>query len=137
VVMDVVYNHMQETRNLDSLVPSYYFRTDYRGRFTNGSGCGNEIATERPMVRKFIIDSITHWIKDYHIDGLRFDLMELIDIDTMKEITSLIKKIDDNILIYGEPWKGGESSLLNGTYKGRQRGEDFSVFNDTFRDFIR
>ncbi|WP_368239450.1 type I pullulanase, partial [Clostridium tertium] len=137
VVMDVVYNHMQETRSLDNIVPAYYFRTDYRGRFTNGSGCGNEIATERPMVRRFIIDSIKHWLKDYNIDGLRFDLMELIDIDTMKEIVKVSKEIDDSILIYGEPWKGGESVLSNGTYKGSQRGEEFSIFNDTFRDFIR
>lgn len=137
VIMDVVYNHMQETRGLDNIVPSYYFRTDYRGRFTNGSGCGNEIATERPMVRKFIIDSIRHWLKNYHIDGLRFDLMELIDIDTIKEVIKVSKEIDDNILIYGEPWKGGNSPLTNGAHKGSQRGEDFSVFNDIFRDFIR
>lgn len=137
VVMDVVYNHMQETRNLDNIVPGYYFRSNYRGRYTNGSGCGNEIATERPMVRKYIIDSIQHWINDYHIDGFRFDLMELIDIDTMKEIVKIIRKSEENILIYGEPWKGGESALINGTRKGRQQGEGFSVFNDTYRDFIR
>lgn len=137
VVMDVVYNHMQETRSLDNIVPAYYFRTNYRGRFTNGSGCGNEIATERPMVRKFIIDSIRHWLKDYHIDGLRFDLMELIDIDTMKEVVKASKEIDESILIYGEPWTGGDSVLTNGTYKGSQKGQDFSIFNDIFRDFIR
>lgn len=137
VVMDVVYNHMQETRNLDNIVPGYYFRSNYRGRYTNGSGCGNEIATERPMVRKYIIDSIQHWLNDYHIDGFRFDLMELIDIDTMKEIVKTVGKTKENILIYGEPWKGGESALINGARKGSQRGEGFSVFNDTYRDFIR
>lgn len=137
VIMDVVYNHMYETRNLDNIVPSYYFRTNYRGRFTNGSGCGNEIATERPMVRKFIIDSILHWIKNYNMDGLRFDLMELMDIDTMNEIVRVVNEVDNSILIYGEPWKGGDSPLSNGTYKGSQRGHDFSIFNDTFRDFIR
>lgn len=137
VIMDVVYNHMYETRNLDNIVPGYYFRSNFRGRLTNGSGCGNEIATERPMVRKFILDSIRHWIKDYNIDGFRFDLMELIDIDTMKEIVKTTEKFNENILVYGEPWRGGESALINGTYKGSQKGQGFSVFNDTFRDFIR
>jgi pullulanase, type I len=137
IIMDVVYNHMQETVNLDKLVPGYYFRSNYRGRYTNGSGCGNELATERPMVRKYIVDSIKHWINDYNIDGFRFDLMGLIDIDTMKEIVETINEVNDNILIYGEPWKGGDSPLVNGICKGMQKGQDFSVFNDIFRDFIR
>lgn len=137
IIMDVVYNHMQETANLDKLVPGYYFRSNYRGRYTNGSGCGNEVATERPMVRKYILDSIKHWINDYNIDGFRFDLMGLIDINTMKEIVETINEVNDNILIYGEPWKGGNSPLVNGICKGMQKGQDFSVFNDTFRDFIR
>ncbi len=137
VVMDVVYNHMQDTVNLDKLVPGYYFRSNYRGRYTNGSGCGNELATERPMVRKYIVDSIKHWINDYNIDGFRFDLMGLIDVDTMKEIIKLANEINDNILIYGEPWKGGDSPLVNGICKGMQKGQGFSVFNDTFRDYIR
>ena len=135
--MDVVYNHMQDTRNFDNIVPAYYFRTDYRGRFTNGSGCGNEIATERPMVRKYIIDSIKSWIKDYHIDGFRFDLMELIDLDTVKEIIKEINNINDSIIIYGEPWKGGYSPVKNGTIRGSQQNQGFSVFNDVFRDYIR
>jgi len=137
VIMDMVYNHMTETSNLDKIVPKYYFRTDHLGNFTNGSGCGNELATEQPMVSKFIQDSVIHWIKDYNIDGLRFDLMELIDLDTIKKIIAKVKKIDPNILIYGEPWKGGDSPLTNGTYKGTQRNQDFGVFNDTFRDAIR
>lgn len=137
VVMDVVYNHMYETRNFDNIVPGYYFRSNYRGRFTNGSGCGNEIATERPMVRKFIIDSIKHWIYNYNIDGLRFDLMELIDLDTMKEIVKITESFNENIIVYGEPWRGGESAVINGTYRGSQKGRGFSVFNDNFRDYIR
>ena len=137
VVMDVVYNHMESTKNLDSIVPNYYFRTDDFCNLTNGSGCGNEIATERPMVRKFIIDSIMHWVNNYNIDGFRFDLMELIDIDTIRKITSKVKEIDENIIIYGEPWKAGYSPLTNGTYKGSQKGRNFSVFNDVFRDAIR
>ncbi|MBE6054767.1 MAG: type I pullulanase [Clostridium sartagoforme] len=137
VIMDVVYNHMQETKNFDNLVPGYYFRTNYRGRFTNGSGCGNELATERPMVRKYIVDSIKHWLNNYKIDGFRFDLMGLMDIDTIKEIIKVTNEIDENILIYGEPWKGGESPLVNGICKGMQKGQGFSIFNDTFRDYIR
>ena len=137
VVMDMVYNHMMCTINMDNIVPGYYFRTDHLGRYTNGSGCGNELASEKPMVRKFIIDSCMHWIKNYKIDGIRFDLMELLDIDTTKEIVRKATKIDKNFLIYGEPWKGGSSPLVNGTYKGSQKNENFSVFNDTFRDAIR
>lgn len=137
VVMDMVYNHMYNTTNMDNIVPGYYFRSDLLLKYTNGSGCGNEMATERAMVRKFIIDSILHWVRDFHIDGLRFDLMELIDLDTMKEIVSKVKEVDESILIYGEPWKGGPSEVKNGTFKGTQRGLNFSVFNDEFRDALR
>lgn len=137
VVMDMVYNHVFAKENLNKIVPGYYFRTNSTGKFTNGSGCGNELATERPMVRKLIIDSNLHWIKNYHIDGLRFDLMELIDLDTMKEITKKVQEIDKTIIIYGEPWKAEWSPLVTGTYKGCQRGNSFSIFNDTFRDAIR
>ena len=137
VVLDMVYNHMYETLNMDNIVPLYYFRSDEMGKYTNGSGCGNEMASEKPMVRKFILDSILHWIKNYHIDGLRFDLMELIDLDTIKEIVKRSEEIDEKILIYGEPWKGGDSPLNNGTYKGSQKGLEFSIFNDDFRNALR
>lgn len=137
VVLDMVYNHMMSTENMDKIVPGYYFRTDYLGRYTNGSGCGNEICTERPMVRKFILDSCNNWIKNYHVDGLRFDLMELMDIKTTKEIVRRTSRIDKNFLVYGEPWKGGDSPVKNGTYKGSQKNENFSVFNDIFRDALR
>ena len=137
IVMDMVYNHMYDTRNMDNIVPGYYFRTDYLGRFTNGSGCGNELATERPMISKFIVDSILHWINNYHIDGIRFDLMELIDFATIEKVVQAVHEIDPTILVYGEPWKGGDSPLTNGTYRGRQRNRDFSIFNDIFRNAIR
>ncbi|HAT4313164.1 TPA: type I pullulanase [Clostridium perfringens] len=137
VVLDMVYNHMYETSNMDNIVPGYYFRSDKLGKYTNGSGCGNEMASEKPMVRKFILDSILHWIKNYHIDGLRFDLMELIDLGTMKEIVNRSEEIDEKILIYGEPWKGGSSPLSNGTYRGSQKGLGFSIFNDEFRNALR
>ena len=137
VIMDVVYNHMTDTENFDKITPNYYFRTDKFGRFTNGSGCGNELNTERPMVSKFIQDSIIHWIENYKIDGIRFDLMELIDLSTIKSITRKIKDINPSIIVYGEPWKGGDSPLTNGTYKGTQKGQNFSIFNDFFRDALR
>lgn len=137
VVMDMVYNHMTNTRNFDNIVPRYYFRSDKKGKFTNGSGCGNEIASERPMVRKFIVDSILHWLNDYKIDGIRLDLMELMDFETMRVIVKKTHAIDPNFLIYGEPWKGGDSPLQNGTYRGMQKNEEFSIFNDIFRDAIR
>ena len=122
IIMDMVYNHVYAKENLNKIVPGYYFRTNSIGKFTNGSGCGNELATERPMVRKLIVDSNLHWIKNYHIDGLRFDLMELIDLTTMKEITKKVHEIDNSIIIYGEPWKAEWSPLVTGTYKGCQKG---------------
>ncbi|WP_150467062.1 type I pullulanase [Francisella sp. SYW-9] len=137
VVMDMVYNHMTDTSNLDKIVPKYYFRTDEFGNFTNGSGCGNELATERPMVSKFVQDSVVHWIKNYKINGVRFDLMELIDLDTIKNIVTKVKQVDPNVIIYGEPWKADYSPLTNGTHRGTQRNQDFSIFNDSFRDAIR
>jgi len=137
VVMDMVYNHMTNTTNMDNIVPGYYFRSDNKGKFTNGSGCGNEVASERPMVQRFILDSIEYWIKNYKIDGLRFDLMELMDFDTMKKIVARVHAIDPTILIYGEPWAGGDSPLTNRTYRGRQKNSGFAIFNDLFRDAIR
>lgn len=137
VIIDVVYNHMADTVNFDKIVPGYYFRSDNYGRFTNGSGCGNEFATERPQVGKFVLDSILHWIHDYKIDGLRFDLMELIDIGTIKQVVNQVHKIDPDILIYGEPWRAGDTPLMHGTYRGSQRNEKFSIFNDSLRNAIR
>lgn len=137
VIMDMVYNHMTSTKNLDNIVPGYYFRSDQQGHFSNGSGCGNELASERPMVGKFILDSVLHWIQDYKIDGIRFDLMELIDINTMKQIVSTSLAYEPSLLIYGEPWKGGDSPLTNGTYRGSQKHQEFAIFNDLFRNAIR
>jgi pullulanase len=137
VVMDIVYNHMTETTNMDNIVPGYYFRTNNLGKYTNGSGCGNELATEKPMVTKFIIDSILHWLTNYKIDGFRLDLMELMDFNTMQTLVAKIGAIDPSILIYGEPWIGGDSPLVNRTSRGSQKGSEFAIFNDWFRDAIR
>ncbi|KAF2956020.1 type I pullulanase [Marinitoga sp. 38H-ov] len=137
VILDVVYNHtavVGEGSAFDQTVPYYYYRTDDTGHYTNGSGVGNEIATERPMVRKFIVDSVKYWANEYHIDGFRFDLMGLIDKDTIELITKELHNIDDSILIYGEPWTGGGKLLFG---KGDQKGLKVAVFNDDIRNAIR
>jgi pullulanase len=141
VVMDVVYNHTFAIENspMDILVPGYYYRKDDQGNYTNGSGCGNETASEKPMMRKFMVDSIKFWAEEYKIDGFRFDLMALHDIDTMKEIEKQAKIINSNIIIYGEPWTGGTSSLDPSLQlrKGNQRNMQLSVFNDNLRDALK
>lgn len=140
VIMDVVYNHTYGVENgpFESLVPDYFYRRDYTGRLSNGSGVGNELATERPMVRKYIKDSLAYWATEYHVDGFRFDLMGLIDSVTMREIAEELRlEINPNLLLYGEPWTGGDSPLMNKTLKGVQRGKGYAVFNDHFRSAIK
>ena len=142
VVLDVVYNHTY--RAIDShfnhLVPGYYHRQNAEGGFSNGSGCGNEVASDRSMVRKMMVDSLVYWATEYHIDGFRFDLMGLHDLETMKQIRKALDKIDRSILLYGEGWTGGDSPL-----PGDQRAMKTQVgqlpriaaFNDTLRDAIK
>ncbi len=142
VVMDVVYNHTYSVEDgpFEKIVPNYYYRTHDNGDYANGSGCGNEVASERPMVRKFIKDSVTYWADEYNLDGFRFDLMGLIDIQTMQEIThELLTEVDPTMLIYGEPWQAGGSILPSElqTLKGSQKGESFAVFNDNIRGAIK
>ena len=107
VIMDVVYNHVYETRTFpfEQIIPGYAFRVDERGMMTNSSGCNNDLATERQMIRQFIIDSVTYWVNEYHIDGFRFDLMGLIDVTTMNRISQTLDGIDKTLLLYGEGWK--------------------------------
>lgn len=141
VIMDVVYNHTFDTAgsSFEKLVPGYYYRQHADGTYSNGSGTGNEVATERLMVRKFIIDSVRFWAEQYHVDGFRFDLMGLIDVATMKQLTSeLHTRVSPSILLYGEPWGAMESPLAEEmTLKGTQRGAGFAVFNDNFRSVIK
>lgn len=141
VIMDVVFNHTFKTidSNLNTLAPKYYHRTNEDDSFSNGSGCGNELASEKPFVRKLIIDSLVHWAKEYKIDGFRFDLMALLDLETIKIALEELKKINPNIIIYGEPWMALSSSLQydQQIWKGRQRSNGFGVFNDDFRDAIK
>ncbi len=140
VTIDVVYNHTFaiHTSDFDKIVPQYYYRTNYQGQYTNGSGCGNELATERPMVQKFVRDSVAYWIREYHVDGLRFDLMALIGVDTMKAIAQDLQQICPDILLYGEPWTGGGSELPAPQLftKGQQREQRIAVFNDDLRNAL-
>ncbi len=141
VVMDVVYNHTAEYKpdkifSFEGLVPGYYYRLKDDGTYWNGSGTGNEMRTEAPMVRKFILDSVKYWVLEYKIDGFRFDLMGLIDLGTMEAIVKELRAINPEIIIYGEPWTAGETPIQP-TVKGTQRGRGFAVFNDNFRDAIK
>lgn len=106
VIMDVVYNHTFNTAesNFELTVPGYFYRQKEDGSLANGSGCGNETASERPMMRKFMIESVLYWMKEYHIDGFRFDLMGVHDIETMNEIRKAVSEVDSSVCIYGEGW---------------------------------
>lgn len=141
VILDVVYNHTYRAydSNFNIIMPGYYYRNLEDGTFSNGSGCGNEIASERPMVRKFIIDSLKYWVNEYKVDGFRFDLMALIDIDTIEEAILSLRQIKPDILIYGEPWTGGPTTLQDNkkTTKGKQSNVSFALFNDDFRNAIK
>lgn len=141
VILDVVYNHTFRAKdsNFNILAPNYYYRTLPDGTFSNGSGVGNELDSQKPMVRKFIIDSLKYWMNEFRVDGFRFDLMALIDIDTIEEAVKELRKIKKDVLIYGEPWMGGITTLLDSktTSKGSQSRLDFALFNDNFRDAIK
>lgn len=142
VVMDVVYNHTYRTEDSGFSVtfPDYYYRRDHLGRYSNGSGCGNEIASERAMVRKFITDSVLFWAREYKIDGFRFDLMGILDSDTMNGIAHELKKINPSALLYGEGWTGGEVAISHEAQAAKhnaRRTPEFAYFNDGYRDAIK
>lgn len=143
VVMDVVYNHTLDNAdsNFNCIVPAYYYRMTPDGYFSNASACGNETASERSMVRKFIIDSVVYWAKEYHIDGFRFDLMGVHDITTMNLLRQALDEIDPSILIYGEGWTAGSSPLpdWDRAIKSNMGRLDpgIAVFSDNLRDGIK
>lgn len=141
VVMDVVFNHVYDwyLMSFGKLVPGYYYRHRADGTLSNGSLCGNECATERPMVRKFIVDSVLHWAKEYHVDGFRFDLMGLMDIDTMNDIRRRLDERDPSILMIGEGWNM-ETVLpeeKRAIQKHAPRMPRIGHFNDDLRDAIK
>ena len=143
VVMDVVYNHMYRFDNvLNRAVPFYYFRQNEDGSLSNGSGCGNEFASERPMARKYFLDSVLYWAQEYHIDGFRFDLMGLYDVDTMNAARAALDALPGgrDILMYGEPWQGGGSQLHR--YEANKANlamlnDRIGIFCDDTRDTIK
>lgn len=141
VIMDVVFNHTyrRDDSNLQKIVPGYYYRSDETG-YTKGSGCGNEVASDRPMVQKLIVDSLIYWAKEYHIDGFRFDLMGVLDIDTMNVIAERLKEIRPDVYLYGEGWNGGPSSLAEEkrAFKASaKKMPGIGMFNDDIRDTIK
>lgn len=141
VVLDVVYNHTYESlhSSFNRLAPGYFYRMDKEGNFTNGSGCGNELATEHPLVRKFILDSLKYWIEVYKVDGFRFDLLALYDKETVRILVHELKAIRPDLILYGEPWTGWESGLpeKDRFLKTAQQGLDIGLFNDDFRNAIK
>ncbi|MFQ5490189.1 MAG: type I pullulanase, partial [Phycisphaerae bacterium] len=137
VIMDVVYNHTALHASFESLVPGYYFRRTSDGAYWNGSGCGNEFASEHPMARKYMLDSLAYWVTEYGIDGFRFDLMGLHDLETMQRIAKRLRDINPSILIHGEPWTGGASGLKQVTDQKRIAGTGVAAFNDHIRDAIK
>ncbi len=138
VILDVVYNHMATTSFLEDIVPGYYFRQNDDGAFIGNSGCGNDTASERPMVKKLIIDSMVHWVKNYDVDGFRFDLMGLMESSVILDGLKACRKIKKDILFIGEGWKmySGKTGVgLDQNYM--QQTDDVAVFNDEFRDLIK
>jgi len=142
VIMDVVYNHTALTNesNFNQLVPGYYYRQTKEGKFSNATACGNETASERYMMRKFMLESVLYWVQEYHIDGFRFDLMGVHDIETMNLISKELHKIKPDILLYGEGWTAGSSPLpdsLRAIKKYAYKLDRVAVFSDDIRDGIK
>lgn len=145
VIMDVVYNHMYSADNwFERTVPGYYLRRNGDGTLANGSGCGDDMQTERAMFRRFIVESVTYWAREYHLDGFRFDLMGLIDVQTMNTVRASLDRLPGgaSILMYGEPWAAGPTNTLPGTELADKEGLRFlntriGHFCDRTRDAIK
>lgn len=142
VIMDVVYNHTYDIDNncFQKCVPDYYYRITEDGEYSDASACGNEVASDHPMCSKFIIDSLKYWASEYHIDGYRFDLMGVLDIETMNKAAVELKKINPNIVIYGEGWTGGPSTIPDDERALKCNVPalvDVGAFSDDIRDTIR
>ena len=148
VIMDVVYNHTYDGNScLNKIVPYYYYRFDSAGDWSNGSGCGNETASDRSMFRKYIVDSVTWWAKEYHVDGFRFDLMALHDLETMQAVEAAVHAVNPKAILYGEGWTGG-STPLNENKRASQSNirkvtasegaiGAVAVFDDAIRDGLK
>ncbi|WP_241675872.1 type I pullulanase [Bacillus wiedmannii] len=141
VVMDVVYNHMYNAAesNFHKLVPGYYYRYNEDGTFANGTGVGNDTASERKMMRKFMVDSVTYWAKEYNLDGFRFDLMGIHDYETMNEIRKAVNQIDPSIMLHGEGWDLNTplAAELKANQKNAEKMKGIAHFNDNIRDGLK
>lgn len=143
VIMDVVYNHVYDAGSFcfNKIVPGYFSRINPNGSYSNGSGCGNDTASERAMVKKYIVDSVVYWADEYHIDGFRFDLVGLIDTITINEIMEEVHKIRPDVIFYGEGWTMSTDVTKDGydmtTQTNSQKVPGFSFFNDTIRDALK
>ena len=141
IIMDIVYNHVNEAikSNFDILMPYYFYRYKSNLELSNGSGCGNETASDMPMFRKFMIDSTAFWAKEYKLGGFRFDLMALHDIETMNQLVKKLETINKGIVVYGEPWDAGGSALTGNFAASQTNGnkfEGYGQFNDQMRDSL-
>ncbi len=143
VVMDVVYNHVYSGKDfcINRLVPGYFSRINEDGSYSNGSGCGNDTASERSMVRKYIVDSVCYWADEYHIDGFRFDLVGLLDIDTVNEIVTEVHKTHPDVIFYGEGWSMNtdvtKENIVMATQQSSEKTPGFAYFNDNMRDGLK
>ena len=142
VILDVVYNHTYdiEHSNFQRTYPDYFYRKTADGQYSNGSGCNNETASDKPMMRQFMLESVKYWINEYHLDGFRFDLMGIHDIETMNQIRAMVDQIDPTIYIYGEGWSAGtcaypEDQLAMKAHIYQMPG--IGAFSDEIRDALR
>ena len=142
VILDVVYNHTYDIdhSNFQRTYPDYYYRKNPDGTYSNGSGCGNETASDKPMMRRFMLESVKYWINEYHIDGFRFDLMGIHDIETMNQIRQAVDEIDPSIFIYGEGWSAGSCAIPGeqlGVKANVPKMPGIAAFSDEIRDALR
>jgi len=142
VILDVVYNHTFDINgsNFQKTYPDYFYRKTAEGKYSDGSGCGNETASEKPLMRKFMKESVEYWVKEYHIDGFRFDLMGVHDIETMNEIRAMVDKIDPSIYIYGEGWSAGSCAYPQEKLAMKAHAKQLDgigAFCDEMRDALR
>ena len=142
VIFDVVYNHTFDINgsNFQKTYPDYYFRKTAEGKYSDGSGCGNETASDKQLMRDFMKESVEYWVKEYHIDGFRFDLMGVHDIETMNEIHDVVSKIDPSIYIYGEGWSAGSCAYPQEKLAMKANARELNgigAFSDEMRDALR
>lgn len=142
VILDVVYNHTFDINgsNFQKTYPDYFYRKTAEGKYSDGSGCGNETASEKPLMREFMKESVEYWIKEYHIDGFRFDLMGVHDIETMNEIRAMVDRIDPSIYIYGEGWSAGSCAYPQEKLAIKANAKQLNgigAFCDDMRDALR